>query len=214
MGSSLTRLLALGCLIGGTALAAPPIRSNTSQLDVVRKFSGEANKVAKAWYSRICALLGVSDDSKEPIELVFDFDYDGVAATGGHKITISAKYVAKHPGDIGMVIHELCHVVQGYPKYDPVWLVEGIADWVRWFNFEPIERQPKPTAAKAIARASYRTTAAFLDWCQGKYDPKLIQKLDAALRTATYQEGIWKDLTSRSLDELDAEWKASLSPHE
>lgn len=201
-------------MTAGPALAGPPISVDSSQIDLVRSFSKRAAQVAKDWYPKICAALGVSNDDRDPVKLVFDFDYDGVAATDGHRIVISAKYVAKHSGDLGMVVHELCHVVQGYPKYDPVWLVEGIADWVRFFNFEPVERRPKPTAAKAAARASYRTTAAFLEWCRLKYDAALIAKVNAALRAGSYAESIWTDRTGKSLDALDLEWKSSLGSRE
>ena len=33
-------------------------------------------------------------------------------------------------------IHELCHVVQSYPNGNPLWVTEGIADYVRWAIYE------------------------------------------------------------------------------
>ena len=185
--------------------------SDASQVQVLSLFSGQADAVAKEWYPRLVELLGAKN-TKPPreITLVMDFDYKGVAATSGTRISMSPEWVRKHPDDLGMVVHELTHVVQGYPRYDPVWLVEGIADWTRWFNFEPKDKRPHPNPDKATARDSYRTTAAFLDWATMKYDKDLVKKLNAALKADTYTEALWKNLTGKTLDELNTEWIAAL----
>lgn len=190
---------------------SPQIVMDTSQVDVLSQFAKQADATAKDWYPRIIELLGVTAP-KHPrkITLVMDFNYKGVAATSGTRIAMSPDWIRKHPDDLGMVVHELTHVVQGYPKYDPVWLVEGIADWVRWFNFEPKDKRPHPNPDKATARDSYRTTAAFLDWTANKYDKDLVKKLDTALRTDTYKESLWHDLTGKTLDDLNTEWIAFL----
>ena len=189
----------------------PPIVSDTSQLEVLNLFSRQADATAKEWYPRIVALLG-AQDSKAPakITLVMDFNYKGVAATSGTRIAMSPEWIRKHPDDLGMVVHELTHVIQGYPNYDPVWLVEGIADWVRWFNYEPTDKRPHPNPDKATARDSYRTTATFLDWTAGKYDKSLVKKLNKALKDDTYKEGLWQTLTGKTLDDLNMEWIAAL----
>jgi hypothetical protein len=58
----------------------------------------------------------------------------------------------------------LAHVVQQYKtRGNPSWLVEGIADYMRWFHFEPPTHRPKlrnPVTAKYTD--SYQTTAGFL----------------------------------------------------
>ena len=109
-----------------------------------------------------------------------------------------------------MIVHELTHVVQAYPKYDPVWLVEGIADYVRFFHFEPEANRPHPDPKKANCRDSYRTTAAFLDWAVRRYDPDLVRKLDRALKAGTYSDDLFRQSTGKPLDQLNAEWVASL----
>ena len=38
----------------------------------------------------------------------------------------------------------------------------------------------------------------------------MIPKLNAAMRTGKYDEGMWKDLTGKTLEELGKEWKESL----
>ena len=190
---------------------APKIVMDTSQLDVLNAFAKKADATAKEWYPRIVKILGVTNPKPgKEIMLVMDFDYKGVAATSGEGIHISTEYARKHPDDLGMVVHELTHVVQAYPKYDPVWLVEGIADWVRFYHFEPVAKRPHPNPAKASARDSYRTTAAFLDWTSAKYDKELVKKLDHILKESAYKEDTFKELTGKSLDDLNTEWLASL----
>src|ERR1700689_1925104 len=100
-------------------------------------------------------------------------DYKGVAAAGGGRITGSVKYFKSHPDDIGAMVHETVHCVQAYRTHGPGWLVEGIADYIRFFKFEPgkignLARDPH-------FDGSYRTSAAFLNFAAEKYDRDLVK---------------------------------------
>jgi hypothetical protein len=88
--------------------------------------------------------------------------------------------------------------------------VEGIADYVRWYKYEPENKRTKPDPARATARDSYRTTGAFLFWASNKYDANLVPKLNAAFGSNTYKESLFKDYTGKTLDELNDEWRATL----
>jgi len=176
-------------------------------------------KVATDNYALIVRTLQ-SDPKRmhDLVHIVVTYRYGGVAATsnsgfGGQNnvptIQVSAKYALAHPGDVGMIVHEMVHVVQSYPAYNPVWLVEGIADYVRWFFYEPVDKRPHPNLARANARDSYQTTAAFLFWASNKYNNDLVPKLNAALIANQYKESLFKDLTGKTLDELNDEWKSS-----
>lgn len=181
-----------------------------SQLEMLIQFSKNSEKLAKEWYPKIVDALGRENAiSVDKITITMDLNYDGVAATGGTQISVSPKYVLKNPNDYGMIIHELTHVAQGYPQYDPVWLVEGIADYVRFFVFEP-QTKIKINPDKANCRQSYRTTAAFLGWASAKYDKDLVKKLDKSLKTATFTEADFEKLTGKSLDTLNTEWLTSV----
>ncbi|HLK16194.1 MAG TPA: basic secretory protein-like protein, partial [Fimbriimonadaceae bacterium] len=118
--------------------------------------------------------------------------------------------------DVGLIVHEMTHVVQNYKHYNdtdaPGWLVEGIADYVRWFFYEELSNRRHITQKDANARGSYQTTAAFLFWVSSKYGSDLVPKLNGALQANTYHEPLFKDLTGKTFDELAAEWKASLPP--
>jgi len=44
-----------------------------------------------------------------------------------------------------MIVHELVHVVQAYPenRANMGWLAEGIADYIRFWKYEPQTRQAR-----------------------------------------------------------------------
>lgn len=202
----------LSCTLPLSANAKCDVVLDTSQINAVTAFAKKAQAVADEWYSRAIKILG-ADESKAPkrITIVMDLNMDGVAATAGDEIRVSARYVQQHPDDVGLVVHELTHAVQSYPKYDPVWLIEGIADYVRFYNYEPVSQRPHPNPEKAKYTDSYRTTAAFLDFAAGKYDRNLIKKLDRALKDGTYTPDLFKQATGKDLDQLNTEWLASLA---
>lgn len=191
--------------------AAPLIVVDTSKAPEMKPFADKSEAVANEWYPKIVALLG-SGPKKElkRIDIVFDPEYKGVAAAAGARIICSPKWFTEHPDDVGAVVHEVAHVVQMYPDYKAPWLVEGIADYVRWFNYEPESKRPRPNPEKATARDSYRTTGAFLDWATKKYDKDLVKKLNTALRDGAYTAETFKTLTGKSLDDLNAEWVTAL----
>jgi hypothetical protein len=91
------------------------------------------------------------------VKVVFKKNMDGVAYTSNKTITIAADWVKKHPDDYGMVVHELTHVVQSYkrPGRGTGWLVEGIADYIRFFQYEPGKIGPI-NARRARYDGSYR----------------------------------------------------------
>jgi hypothetical protein len=83
--------------------------------------------------------------------------------------------------------------------------VEGIADYVRFFKYEP-ETKIGPFGANASYRQGYRTTAKFLDWIEKTHDKDMVVKLNQALRKSEYKEEMFKDATGESLDDLWADF--------
>ena len=191
------------------------------------------------WYPKIVKMLpseGFEAPKKFPV--IFRKNGRGVAATAGTRVICDYPWFSRNlDGEAaGAVIHELVHVVQQYgrarraqnqqPPADasaggapaerprrprnPGWLVEGLADWIRWFNYEPENLRPRPNPERAKHTDSYRTSGHFLNYVVNKYDKELIRKLNAAMREGKYEEGIWKQLTGKTLDELGAEWKETL----
>ena len=162
-------------------------------------------------YPMICEQL--RSDGYTParqISMTLKSSYKGVAMAGGTRITGSVKYFKDHPDDLGAMVHETTHVVQRYRgRGNPSWLVEGLADYVRFFQYEPGKIGPI-NAERAKYDASYRTTAAFLGYVVEKYDKTLILDLNRAMREGKYNEEIFKEKTGKTLKELGEEWKATL----
>lgn len=178
----------------------------------MRAWGEKAIGVCERQYPMICEALA-SDGFKPPtqIRLALRAGYDGVAAAGGGRITGSAKYFKAHPDDVGAMVHETVHCVQNYHGRDlPGWLVEGIADYIRFWRYEP-GKAGRLTPERARYDGSYRTTAAFLAFVSDKYDPQAVTKLNALLRENKYDAGAWKALTGKTVEELNQEWRRSLA---
>jgi hypothetical protein len=89
--------------------------------------------------------------------------------------------------------------------------VEGIADYIRFFKYEP-GKLGRISPSRARYNGSYRVSAAFLAYLVEKYDPDAVRKLNRAMREGEYQEVIFKHLTGKTVQELDREWRDSLPP--
>jgi len=172
----------------------------------------------EAWYPRIVAALP-SDGFEAPrrVRVTFDRTMRGVAATGGTRVRCAGRwFLANRKGEAtGAVIHELVHVVQQYGRSrggrrNPGWLVEGIADYIRWFRFEPKSLRPRPDPDRANYTDSYRTTAAFLNYVVESVDADLIRKLNATMREGRYRPEVWKEWTGKTAGDLWADYARTL----
>jgi hypothetical protein len=144
------------------------------------------------------------------VKMTIKANYDGVAYASGGAITGAVKWFKAHPDDIGAMVHETTHIVQNYrTPNNPSWLVEGVADYIRFFKYEPGKIGPI-NANRAHYNGSYRVTAAFLDYLTRQYDKGIVLKLNKAMREGEYKESIFKELTKKTLKELDEEWRGVL----
>ena len=181
--------------------------------------------VVQEWYPKIVELLPSNGfEAPKRVDIKFRKDMQGVAATGGSRIRCAAKWFRENrQGEaVGSVVHELVHVVQQYGRArtanpdatrPPGWLVEGIADYIRWFLYEPQSHGAEITQrnlARARYDANYRISANFLNWVTAKYAPGLVKDLNAAIRDGKYSEALWRQHTGHALPELGDEWKAEL----
>ncbi|MBX3118531.1 MAG: DUF4157 domain-containing protein [Fimbriimonadaceae bacterium] len=188
-------------------LACPEVVIDTTDFPEAKEWAEAAKKVVTMWFPKVTELLSTAD-YKVPakITLVFKKEISAPAYASGSTITVNGKWITEHPDDLGMMVHELTHVVQQYPgsRTTPGWLVEGIADYVRWWRYEPEAPRPKINYEKASYKDAYRTTAYFLAWTSRKYNMGLVPALDAACRTRKDPMPVFKDLTGKDADEL---WK-------
>ncbi|WP_009958716.1 putative secretory protein [Verrucomicrobium spinosum] len=179
---------------------------DTSGAPECADWAERAKEMVELWHPIVSAYLDAPlDPSEKEIHLVFK-EMKGVAATSKNVITIASGWVKSHPNDLGMVLHELVHVVQDYPPTQSVWLIEGIADYIRFWMAEP-EGQPKQfNRAKDNYRNGYRTTGAFLAWIEKQYKTPIVRDTNLALRRATYKDNLFEEKTGKNLDALWAEF--------
>lgn len=189
------------------------ITIDTSKAPDFEAYGKQVQAVADEWYPKIVAMLPSEGYvAPDKVRIVFDPDYKGVAAASGGRIVAATKWFGERPEDLGAFVHELVHVVQRYGHGErPGWLTEGIADYIRFFHYEPESARPHPNPEKSKYSDSYRTSGHFLDWTQRTYDKDLVVKLNAACREARYSDELWKEYTGKTLEELGAEWKQSLA---
>ncbi len=174
------------------------------------------------WYPKIAALLP-SDGYTAPAHFPITIKpMEGVAYTTGTGVFVSDQWIRDqiHGESIGSLVHELVHVVQHFggqgSRRNPGWLVEGSADYLRWFNYEPQSHGADLVWLKHLRRftpkydGSYRMTANFLNWVSLKYDKNLVMKLNAAMREGRYADSLWQDFTGKTAPELGAEWTAEV----
>lgn len=148
-------------LLLATLLSAPPAAPpatdapaatftiDTSRCPEMADYGTKVKALAEKWYPRIAAMLP-SEGFTPPttVTFVFDPEYQGVAAASRNRIVCSVKYFKAHPDDLGAFVHELAHVVQAYRRRVPGWLIEGIADHVRFFGYEPLDQRPRRTLTR------------------------------------------------------------------
>lgn len=178
----------------------------------MKAWAKKAARICERQYPMICAEL-MSDRFKPltVIHMTLKNDYKGVAEASGSRITGSVEYFKSHPDDIGAMVHETVHCVQLYrARGNPGWLVEGVADYIRFFKYETNKPDPLPPE-QAKYDGSYRVTAAFLAFVTDKYDARIVNKLNAIMRAGKYKAEVWKELTGKSVEELGREWQKSLA---
>ncbi len=191
--------------------AATMIHINVDRAPSMAAYGERVQALAEQWFPKIEAMLpGDGYESPESVTIHFIDDMDGVAYASGGEVYCAATWFRERPEDIGAIVHELAHVVQKYPAGAPGWLVEGIADWVRFYHFEPPEARPQSDPNRARYDAAYRTSAQFLEWARSTYEPDLVVKLNAACRAGEYSEQLWIDFTGKPVETLGDEWKRSL----
>ncbi|MDE3066335.1 MAG: hypothetical protein KGJ60_02165 [Verrucomicrobiota bacterium] len=174
--------------------------------------------VVAGWYPKIAAMLPSPGYTPPARVRILIKPMNGVAYTSGDTIAVSSAWIQAQMGRqaLGSVVHELVHVVQQFGHHaghNPGWLVEGTADYIRWFKYEPQSHGADLVWMRRLRHFtpryndSYRVTANFLNWVAEKYDPDIVRQLNAAMREGKYEDNLWKRHTGKTAPELGAEWK-------
>lgn len=189
--------------------------------------------VCAEWYPKIVAMLPSEGyEAPKKFAVTFRSGLRVPAMAAGNRVACSAEWMRRNLNGeaAGAVVHELVHVVQQYGRRrnegggaaaaadapprprvrNPGWLVEGLADYIRWFLYEEQSQRPRPNAQRANYNDSYRTTGHFLNHLTEKYDKDIVKKLNAAMRDGKYNDELWKEITGKTVEELGEEWKKTL----
>jgi hypothetical protein len=175
--------------------------------------------VCAKWYPMIVEMLPSEGyTAPDRFTIVFHKDMRGVANASGRRINCAAPWFKRNlDGEAaGAVVHEMVHIVQQYRRArggnrNPGWMVEGLADYIRWFLYEPEDKRPRPNPARAKYTDSYRTTAAFLAYAKETHDKEIIKKFNTAMREGKYSADLWKKYTGKTADDLWADYVKTLT---
>lgn len=202
------------------------IVDSTKSPDLRQWFADKAVPQVKIWYPKIVEMLavpGFPSPTSFSLRLQEGTIIPGnrgipAFASGGNIVVSSDFLRSEQKGEaVGCIIHEIVHIAQssdwgrGKRRNVPSWVVEGVADYIRWFLFEPeVQGAEIRNPERAKYNASYRVTANFFDWVARNHNLKdLPQKLNATFSTG-YNDGLWREWTGKTVQELEADWKASL----
>ena len=158
---------------------------------------------------RVAGLLGVAPTgAPRRLELLFSTNMPAnvPAHTAGQRMTVAYGHADRNPDDLrGLMIHEWTHTVQAYPRPEPGWVTEGVADAVRLLlsdSDDPwrrrIESAPRD---RTDYHHGYGEAARFLLWIRDEGHPDLLPELNRAMRDGAYGDAWWPAHTGRRLDE-------------
>ncbi len=186
-----------------------PIKVNLNYKEVphLQNWAHDAKELILIWTSRIGKTLDI-DTYPRNIDLNIIKSEEGIAFADSNSITVSSHWIEKHPQDIGLIVHEVVHVVQLYPKFEPGWVTEGIADYIRWYIYEkkPLHWFPEGEAEKGF-EAAYRVTAGFFAWISEYKQTGFLKILNREMKMGNYNEEIFLRELGKPLDDL---WKEYL----
>ena len=210
-------------------MTCPPIEIDVTDFPESKAWAETAEAILIRWYGPLTSMLatdgrdpitkeltGVAFKAPSKIRLVFKKEISAPAWASGGEITVSGKWITEHPDDLGMMVHELTHVIQQYPRneVDTGWLTEGIADYIRWWKYEPelhaTRGRTKPDFTKAKYTDAYRTTAVWLAWMSKKYDMRIVPCLDFKLRQGKNPMPVFIERTGKSADDLWQEFSKEM----
>ena len=171
------------------------------------------------WYPILIEYMKSLDYSApDKILIEFTYNYKGVAcADGSHILCDPNWFIENINGEAtGAIVHELAHVVQHYGylasgENNPSWLIEGIADYYRWFKFE---KNPAGTIPRDLEKASYtdsyRITGGFINYLIKNQKKDIANILNQVMREGKYNPDIWIKLTGNSVSQLWEEYIKSV----
>lgn len=181
---------------------------NTSQAPQLADFANKVKQTLLQWYPIVSKELS-SPNYTPPnnVRISFDPKYNSVAYSSGNQIVGGVSYYTNHRDDIGSMVHQMTYIIQSYKKC-PDWIRSGIADWIRYYKYEPSTMLSKPTSSDSYTMG-YGVSAYFLQYIinntpQWAAPNHMVYWINKDCREGTYDDSMWPRMTGKSLEE---HWK-------
>lgn len=149
--------------------------------------------------------------AQKVVPLVFQKGLPHPAHASRGKLVFSVEWFQKRPDDLGVMTHELTHIVQSYPGGNPGWLVEGVADYARHLygpKADPWKIPAKLVAGRHNYKQGYGVTARFLVWLEER-KPGIVDELHRRMQGRTFKMEAFEELAGKNVDALWDECVAS-----
>ena len=161
-----------------------PVTVTYSEAPDMERFALRNKKYTETYYDTLITQLDSEQFKPYKNVKIRIREGRGVAATGGNNISYAAPFYRSNPDDYGSIVHELTHVVQQSPHYDPVWLIEATADYMRYYH--GYRGDIRETPGGHFTRG-YRYVADFLRYIEKNYKIKtFIKDLNVEVRKSSF----------------------------
>jgi len=200
--------------------------TNDAELEA---FSEQVADIFGQIYPEIVAIFGGSSEGiDDTVRLSYPEELEANGISIKNRIKAKAEWVRSHPTDsLGMIIHEIAHVVQQYPGGHPVWLGEGMADYIRHeleVDDAWREKGQSRLLVEAEARADghngtpglhythgYYPATALLLYIEQFHAPGFIREAHSLLKSGNWRDSYFEEETGKDPEALWEELLRSLS---
>lgn len=181
-----------------------------SEAPTMEIFAKKVAQLCEKNYPKIKQILP-NDSLGQPYRFVIKKNQSNPGITRGSIVYLNSEWFTAHPtDDFGAVIHEMAHVFQAYPPGQPFWLVEGIADYIRYaLGYQNAWSYAHCGIHSEHYTSGYWCSAAFLQYVARLYDKEIVSKLNAELKKGAYSDAFFKGHTGKTLEELWQECKTT-----
>lgn len=154
------------------------------------------------WYPKISNILSSPNYSPpSQFSIKFEKNCNGVGYVSANQITACVDYYRQNQNDIASVVVSMTYIIQQYKKC-PDWLTQGIADWIRRYNYEATNK-PGPPSSSSYYTNGNGVTSYFLQYINDvtSFSPTMIYWANKDCREGTYDDSLWPRLTGKTLDQ-------------